>query len=736
MKKLLYIFAFVVAIVAMACSKSDDSLQEGKGAVTFSFPTRAGEESGETDEVDEIYKMMKFRIYSHTTVSTANDEADGEGSGTTEDEGSTTEQKSLVRLYTYEEITAKDFKMWLLAGKYSIAVEGGLRTPASFTDIYYQGNTEFTLSAGEQKSVKVVARPKNTFVKVIFDSTIAAKLTEAQVVVAIDNAFRADKIASGEVPSLTYEQTQVGSFLLEPEQTSFVWNFTGNVTEKGTSVDKSGVYTPNGGFKEGAMYTITFKYSDDLGGYITMDVKVDDTIVEVNDLLVFKPEPQITGPALDAELPIYAGMNPLAYDIKAIADLKTVKVKVGASTYTYTYGGDNSAIAEYFTVEQVTEGSNLNWRVTLRDKLLAVVAAGSQQVRITAVDVEDVEGEVLARYFGEGAFGMETINTWNATAKLKAYVNNPSASEVVICYRESGASEWQQAPATLASDNVYITDVVPGIDGGRTYEYYLYYGGAQKGANATFKTVGVQIPNSGMEEWRGDSPLLPYLSDQSQWWDTGNHGSSTLDKNVTEKSTNTRPGSTGSYSAYLKSQFVSLFGIGKFAAGNIFFGKYLETNGTNGVIGFGKPFTFDYKPKKLVVWYKGRVGTCDYEGGGVSKGQSDKAQIYVWLCNWTNYHAVDTSNQSTFVNPETTTTVAEGNVIAYGVWSRVKSDSDSGADNGWHKLEIPITYREGEGFSGVKPNYLVISCAASAYGDYFAGSTDSYMYVDDFEFVY
>jgi hypothetical protein len=54
MKKLLYIFAFVVAIVAMACSKSEDSLQEGKGAVTFSFPSRAGESSGETDGVSEI----------------------------------------------------------------------------------------------------------------------------------------------------------------------------------------------------------------------------------------------------------------------------------------------------------------------------------------------------------------------------------------------------------------------------------------------------------------------------------------------------------------------------------------------------------------------------------------------------------------------------------------------------------------------------------------------------------
>ena len=75
-------------------------------------------------------------------------------------------------------------------------------------------------------------------------------------------------------------------------------------------------------------------------------------------------------------------------------------------------------------------------------------------------------------------------------------------------------------------------------------------------------------------------------------------------------------------------------------------------------------------------------------------------------------------------------------MIAYGEWHRVITAEDSGADNGWQKLEIPITYREGAGFSDVVPNYLVISCDAAGYGDYFAGCSSSYMYVVDIEFVY
>lgn len=726
MKKFLYIIALVAAMISAACSKSDDlSIDEGKGAVSFIFPvTRVA-------VPETTYQMMKFRIYSH--------DASGE--------------KTLVRLYTYDEI--KDMKMWLLAGDYSISVEGGVKSPASFTDIYYQGSTEFTLAAGEEKTVSVEAHPKNTMIKVVFDESISEKMTNAQAVVAIDDAFRVDNIINGSVANLTYTQTAVGFFMIEEDQPSFAWNFSGKVPSKDNAiVEKMGVYTPNGGFKEGAMYTITFKYSDDLGGYITMDVEVDETIIEYDDLLVFKPEPQITGPALDVVTRVYAGMESLVYDVKAIAELTTIKVAVGDNVYTYTtVDGETSNNSGYFSVAQVTDGSNLNWSVTLDDELLTSIAAGSQKVTLTATDVEGVEGEVEAMFFGEGTFAMETIDAWTTTAKLKAYVNDAAAQGVKIYFRESGAQEWSSADATFVTDNVYEA-VVSGVDGGRTYEYYLSYGSQQKGVNATFKTNGVQIPNGNMETWRSVSsknmlvPYIPTISSSSYGdykglsttWDTGNHGAATLGGNVTVNSNIVREGATGTTSALLQSQFVGVAGLGKFAAGNLFYGTYITTSGTNGTIGFGQPFSFDYRPKKLVVWYKGKVGKIDElgKGGniGLSSGDSDKAVIYVWLCNWNGQHKVNTADSSTFVNPETTATTGEGNVLAYGVWSRAISGSDNGADNGWQKLEIPITYREGEGFTGVKPNYLVISCAASGYGDYFAGSTDSYMYVDDFEFVY
>lgn len=702
MKKLIYVFALVAAMMSAACSKVDDAAQqEGKGAVSFSVTRAAGAE--------DTFELMKFRVYSVA--------ADGE--------------QTLIRLYSYDEI--KDMKMWLVAGKYSIAVEGGVKSPASFTDIYYQGHTDFDLAAGEDKTINVKVSPKNTLIKVVFDESVTKKMENAQAVIAIDDAFRVDKIISGEVANLTYKQTAVGFFMIDEEQTSFAWNFSGDVTSKGTSVEKMGVYTPADGFKEGAQYTITFKYSDDLGGYITMDIAVDESVKEFDNMLVFKPEPQITGSALESVIPVYAGMDEITFNVKAISELSSLKIALGDEVYEYSIGGDNGEMDDYIAVSQVNEGSNLEVEVTISDALLTKAAAGEQTMVVTAIDAEGVEGEVDVKLCGEGIASSD-INKWMGTASFKVYINNPAASDKKLYCRVNGTGEWTEVALGESADGNLYNVVSEFSGGGNSYEYYVGYGGEQKSEIVSFSTQNIQIPNAGMEEWQGDSPLLPYTS--TQWWDTGNHGAATLGKNVTTSSTDVRPGSTGQYSAYLKSQFVGLGSIGKFAAGNIFFGKYLETNGTNGVIGFGQPFTFECKPKKLVVWYKGQVGTCDYKGGSVAKGDSDKSTIYVWLCNWSGQHKVNTADSSTFVNPETTATTAEGNVLGYGVWSRVISSSDSGADNGWTKLEIPITYREGEGFTGVKPNYLVISCAASAYGDYFAGSTDSYMYVDDFEFVY
>lgn len=46
-----------------------------------------------------------------------------------------------------------------------------------------------------------------------------------------------------------------------------------------------------------------------------------------------------------------------------------------------------------------------------------------------------------------------------------------------------------------------------------------------------------------------------------------------------------------------------------FAAGNVFVGKFLKIDGTDGILRFGRPFTS--RPSKLVL-YRYVAGTVDY----------------------------------------------------------------------------------------------------------------------------
>ena len=652
-------------------------------------------------------------------------------------------EESLVRSYSGAEI--KDMELWLIPGNYKVYVDGGDKETSSFDKVYYKGSADFVVEAGVvAKPVNVTCYPDNVMIKVVFDDTIKTmvagdKMTDVKAGVV----FKKSDDSSIAAPSLEYTceksaegavSSGVGYFILDNGQDALDWSLSAKDVAKDKDIAKSGSYAPTDGFKAGYVYTLKFKYSADLGGYINIAVKVDksEDLESIDQDVYFKPAPQFSGDMVDKTLPVYAGMSEVEYTIKAINELtsttgKSVKVMI-----------DGVEVTEGITTTYSED--NKECTLTLGKSFTDKLKIGSNTFRIIAIDNTGAQTTYTQKYVGEGVEDTD-VDEWRGTAIMKAYVVNTNATNVKVQYRKpAGSGDWVDIAATSSSDYVYKVEMP--INGESNIEYKWVYTASSNGIELETKNFSTaaapQIPNGDMEDWGevnvstmlgSRTAVVPYTS--YQYWDCGNHGSITMNKNVTTESKDKRPDSAGESSAYLKSE-----NVGMFAAGNIFIGKYLGTSGTNGRIGYGQPYTFVYSPKALRVWYKGQVGTVDNAGGNVKKGDSDKAQIYVWLCNWTGQHEVNTGDTSTFVTPTETSKTKEGNVIAYGEWHRVKSDSDDGSDKGWTELVIPITYREGEGFSDVIPNYLVISCAASAYGDYFAGSTESYMYVDDFEFVY
>ena len=159
-------------------------------------------------------------------------------------------------------------------------------------------------------------------------------------------------------------------------------------------------------------------------------------------------------------------------------------------------------------------------------------------------------------------------------------------------------------------------------------------------------------------------------------------------------------------------------GIGKFAAGNLFVGRFVDIDGMGGIVEFGREFNFSARPKKLRFWMKNNEGTIN-EGSHTTG--TDIAKIY--CCFTDRKYTVNTNKEETLFNPALTT---EG-VLATATWQSSESHAE------WTMMELDIEYKEG---MTTKPTQLVMTFTCSGYGDYFTGSTNSWMKVDDVEFVY
>ena len=114
-------------------------------------------------------------------------------------------------------------------------------------------------------------------------------------------------------------------------------------------------------------------------------------------------------------------------------------------------------------------------------------------------------------------------------------------------------------------------------------------------------------------------------------------------------------------------------------------------------------------------------------------GDTDPARILVCIVDWTAQHRVKSgasADVTTFWNPENTTDPGEGPILGYGTLN-LETSTD-----GWTELTLPISYYDPAGTPAADNYSLVISCSASAYGDYLTGSTNNVLYVEDFEWVY
>ena len=672
MKKLLALLS--VVLVVASCSKDINSSVEmasGEGAVRFGVATSA-EIAADDFVVVKIYKVE-----------------DGE--------------QSLIR--RYESLTDVPEYLALLEGDYVAKVQVGEKRAVSFDTKYYLGEQNFSIEPGVVTNVTVDCKLQSTVVKVNYDATVAEKLNEGYfTTVAIAESYDSSAIATGDVLALTYEDTKEGYVIMPEGETSLYWHFEGTHPVEGDIV-KEGLIE---NIKPSVKYTITLKYSKDAPGNLVFEATVDESIEEYDDTMIFSPDPTILGDGFDVGEMQLSTTATRRYNIASLATINKMTMTVDG--------------VEYNLLESTPEGVALNkiddvtYTLDINASFFASVSGGEQAL---AFNIEDVDGGKLAKsivYMVQGVLPLTTADydLWFARASFKAVaLGNPSS--VKIAYSVNGGA-WSEADATLADDGNYVA-TIENFSVATTYAYKLVVDGADFGKNLSIATAaGAQLPNGDMERWSKASWVLPYGEGDTPFWLTGNEGGNMVGATLTQSSTDVRPGTAGTKSAYLKSQFASLMGIGKFAAGNLFTGTFM-LSGMDGIVTFGRDFNFTAKPKSLSFWMKNNEGTIDQ---GSQASGTDIYTIMVIITDGTTF-SVNTKDENTFVKLDKLATTP--GVIGYGYIT----GTDSRAE--WTEETINITYRED--MMNQKPKKIVVSFTPSGYGDYFCGSTNSWMYVDD-----
>ena len=230
-----------------------------------------------------------------------------------------------------------------------------------------------------------------------------------------------------------------------------------------------------------------------------------------------------------------------------------------------------------------------------------------------------------------------------------------------------------------------------------------------------------QLYNLSLDDWSKDGKIwYPYAEGHSNTWDTGNKGTIVLGKNVSEpEETYVAVPGPGKRAARLRSQFIGVLGIGKFASACLYTGHFGKVQGMDGAsFHFGVPFTG--RPKSLHGYYSYKPGKINYahKSKASLKGTTDHGHIEIYLTTWTKPFLID-NTQGMSLNPKAP------NVIGYGVLDMSK------ATDGYVEFDIPIEYKNDK-----TPTYMGIMVASSKWGDVFTGSTDTVLFVDEFEFRY
>ena len=446
----------------------------------------------------------------------------------------------------------------------------------------------------------------------------------------------------------------------------------------------------------------------------------------------------------------------LVYDAsKSGAEGYFIVAGLDEPSFTWTFSGvlakDGSAFTKSGVINDVLPGKvyKMTPMYTIKDGDLVF----SLLVDYTTDIVDDV---IIFDPVSTGLSMTPGYEVWATHTTVYADVDatENEGKTVQFSYSANG-SDWTYVDGVNYAEGTWKAELT-GLAPATQYTYNLVLDGEAVGEPLTFTTeTARKIPNGSFEYCSlvaGESYYKfydPSCSDpdsQTMFWGSGNgegsegvNGSASMGITITYIDTDNKKDGKQSVKAQTSSM------VGMLAAGNIFTGQFMGLVGTSGgKVNFGRPWTTRPSALKLYCKYNtGKMNIVNNKNLGVSTSDYDRAQIKVAIGTW-NYKTyggtkespvhVNTTDESTFVDFYTDpSTIANGDLIIYNDGYSINKGAKVTANTTeWIEYTIPLDYRQLTTY----PTHIVISCAASQFGDYFTGYDQSALWVDAVELIY
>lgn len=351
---------------------------------------------------------------------------------------------------------------------------------------------------------------------------------------------------------------------------------------------------------------------------------------------------------------------------------------------------------------------------------------------------------------------IKNVNPWTRHAYVTAM--GVAGQECTFRYRKVSDQDWTDVPAQdIETDGGTFTALIRELMPATEYEVIAVCGDEQTNAASFVTEPVVALPNASFEYaslvtgknyYKFYDPACGVNDGKYMFWGSGNgegpdgvNGSANMGIVITTVDTEDKVDGKQSVCA----QTSQMTGI--LAAGNLFAGQFVGLVGTEGgIVNFGRPWTS--RPVALKLYCKYVTGQIDIiksmpPGVTLTKQDYDRAQIKIALGTW-DYKKyggspespvqVNTTDSKTFVDYYTDpSTIAHAELIVhndgYIVNGTGKTDELTSV---WVEYTLPLEYSD----LNTLPTHIVISCAASQYGDYFTGCSTSKLWLDKFELVY